>query len=107
MAQTSVYSFVPGTLATDTAFGIPADAPDLYLLTSAYYTVGASGGTASTTSPTSLTVATGDGAPSASPASGHIYYDRQNRQVYLGTAATDGWVITMRGGLRGAMSVLS
>lgn len=97
------YTFVPGTVAATTATAPPADCPRFVKLASVVQQVGASGGTASTTSPSTLTIktsATGLGA-------GDIYWDADSQEFQVGTALTDGAVLTFHGWEYGELGQVS
>ena len=104
MPRVTEYSFLPGVLAVNTSAGFPADMPAFGEITSVVVTTGASGGTASTTSPANLTpTTTGKGAVPA----GDLFYDPVDRSYQLGAAATTGTEITVKGRVRGSYSVTS
>jgi len=99
------YSFVPGAVAANTATALPAAAPRYLKVASVVLQVEAAGGTASTTSPSQLTVVTS--VPTGGLAAGDFYWDPVTQQYQVGTALTDGAVLTLHGWEYGEFSMVS
>ena len=97
------YTFVPGVVAATTATALPADAPRYVEVASVAQAVGASGGTASTTSPSQLTVKT----TATGLAAGDFYLDPLTQEYQVGTALTDGAVLTIHGWEYGELGQVS
>lgn len=98
MAQ---YTFVPGAVAASTLTALPADCPNFDHLTSVVVQTGASGGTASTTSPTQAVIDQN----AYSGTAGHFFLNPQTRQWEYGTATTTGTVFTLHGPEKGEYPV--
>lgn len=95
MAATVSYSFAPGAIAAATATALPADAPKFWRVTSVLVRTGASGGTASTTSPAQATVE--QTLPAGGVTGSEFYLDAADQQWQYGTATTDGTTFTIIG----------
>ena len=97
------YTFVPGAVASGTATALPADAPRYLKVASVVSQVEAAGGTASTTSPSQLTVVT----TATGIASGDFYLDPTTQEYQVGTALTAGAVLTLHGWEYGELAQVS
>lgn len=99
------YTFVPGAVSANTATALPADAPRYLKVASAVLQVEASGGTASTTSPSQMTVVTS--VPTGGLAAGDFYLDPTSQEYQVGTALTAGAVVTLHGWEYGELAQVS
>jgi len=94
------YTFVPGAIAANTPTAMPADAPRFQRITSVTVLTEASGGTASTTSPTEATVVSA--VPSGGLAANQFYFTNPSYGAGTGTwqygsATTTGTVFILHG----------
>lgn len=92
MAQ---YALVPGAVAASTATALPADAPQFYRVTSVVVMTEATGGTASTTSPSQATVV--QTVPQGGLGATDFYLDNSNNNWEFGSATTGGTVFIITG----------
>ena len=89
------YTFAPGAVSASTATALPSDAPQYQIVTSVLVQTEASGGTASTTSPTEATVVYS--IPGGGLGSNDFYLDPDKQEWQYGSATTSGTVFDMHG----------